>query len=200
MASITRARLIIAAALAVACLFHVERPAAQDGSLAGQFLIASPSMGDPRFQRTVILMVRHDRNGAFGIVINKPVGERPRPDILGADDKEARGTVKLHYGGPVEPQAGFVIHSANSRRANTVDIDAQVAITSSREILHDIGRGTGPGKSLIAFGYAGWAPGQLEGEIAGRAWYVSPATQSLIFDEDREKVWDIATSHRTQDL
>jgi putative transcriptional regulator len=145
-------------------------------------------------------MVRHDKDGALGIVINRPVGERPLTDILGADDKDAAGNVRIFWGGPVELQMGFVIHSADYRKANTLDIDGRVAMTSNREILHDIARNSGPQKSLIAFGYAGWGPGQLEGEIASRGWYTAPASQSLIFDEDREKVWDLAVAQRTRDL
>ena len=172
-------------------------------SLAGQLLIASPSMGDPRFDRTVILMVKHDQNGAFGIVINRPIEERPWADLLemlGEKDTTVVGKVRIFAGGPVQPEIGFVIHSADYQRPGTIAIDGRVAMTSSREIVRDIANNKGPTKSLIAFGYAGWAPGQLEGELARRAWSTAPADLRLIFDEDREKVWDAAFSQRTQDL
>jgi putative transcriptional regulator len=172
-------------------------------SLAGQLLIATPSMGDPRFAQTVIFMARHDKNGAFGIVINKPVGERPLASLLEAlGDKEAgaEGSVRLFAGGPVQTDVGFVVHSADYRRAETIVVDARVAVTSTREILRDIARKQGPQKSLIAFGYAGWGPGQLDGEMALRAWFTAEEDLGLIFDLDRAKVWDEAMKRRTQDL
>ena len=95
---------------------------------------------------------------------------------------------------------GFVIHSSDYRRPGTIDVNARVAMTASREILRDIGSNTGPKQSLIAFGYAGWGPGQLEGELARRDWSIAPGESKLIFDEDREKVWDAAFAQRMQDL
>jgi putative transcriptional regulator len=167
-------------------------------SLAGQLLVASPTMGDPRFARTVILMVRHDKDGAFGIVINRLVGERPLAallETLGEKDTTASGKVRIFAGGPVQPEIGTDYH-----RPATLDVDARVAMTSSREILRDIGNDKGPQKSLIAFGYAGWGPGQLEGELARRDWAIAPGESKLIFDEDRDKVWEAAFSRRMQDL
>ncbi len=176
-------------------------------SLTGQLLVASPTMGDPRFARTVILMVRHDKHGALGIVVNRPVGERPLAallEMLGEKDTAATGQVtsqvRIFAGGPVQPDIGFVVHSTDYQRSTTVDVNARVAMTSSREILRDIGTDKGPQKSLIAFGYAGWAPGQLEGELARRDWVVAPGESKLIFDEDRDKVWDAAYAQRTLDL
>jgi putative transcriptional regulator len=172
-------------------------------SLTGQMLVASPSMGDPRFAHTVILMVRHDKDGAFGIVVNRPVGERPLAallETLGEKDTAATGQVRIFAGGPVQPDIGLVVHSTDYHRPSTVDVNAGVAMTSSREILRDIGNGKGPQKSLIAFGYAGWASGQLEGELARRDWVLAPGESKLIFDEDRDKVWDAAFSRRMQDL
>lgn len=172
-------------------------------SLAGQLLVASPSMGDPRFARTVILMVRHDKDSAFGIVVNRPIGERPLEDLLkmlGEKDATAGGTVRIFAGGPVQPEIGFVIHSSEYRQPGTIDISGRVAMTASREILRDIANNNGPKKSLVAFGYAGWGPGQLESELARRDWAIAPGDSKLIFDEDRDKVWDSAFSLRMQDL
>ncbi len=199
-----QARLVFAfAAIAPALLLAAPAIAEPPASLAGQLLIATPSMGDPRFERTVILMVRHDKDGAFGIVINRPIAERPFAELLGMlGDKDApvAGTVRIFAGGPVQPELGFVVHSADYRAPQTIAIDGRVAVTSSREILRDIGGGRGPAKSLFAFGYAGWAPGQLEGELKQQSWVIAPAEQKLVFDEDRDKVWDIAYAQRTQDL
>jgi putative transcriptional regulator len=172
-------------------------------SLAGQLLIAAPSMGDPRFTQTVVLMARHDKNGAFGIVINRPVGERPLASLLealGENDAGVEGNVRIFAGGPVQRDLGFVVHSADYHRPDTIDIDGHVAVTSNRDILRDIGRKQGPKKILMAFGYAGWGPGQLEGELALRAWFTAAEDARLIFDEDRDKVWDEAMKRRTQDL
>ena len=91
-------------------------------------------------------------------------------------------------------------HSTDYHRSDTLDIDGHVAMTSSREILRDIGNQRGPNKSLIAFGYAGWAPGQLEGELAHGFWYTTPQDANLVFDDDRDDVWDHAMKRRTQDL
>ena len=177
--------------------------APENTSLAGQFLIASPTITDPRFARTVILMVQHDRNGALGIIVNLPADERPMAtllELLGEKETNVAGTVRIFAGGPVQPEIGFVVHSADYRRPETIAIDARVAMTASREILRDIAHGKGPKKSLVAFGYAGWAPGQLEGELRRGSWFTAPAEPKLIFDEDRDKVWDLAFAQRTQDL
>jgi putative transcriptional regulator len=191
-----------APALAEAAL-EAPKDVPAHASLAGQLLVAAPAMGDPRFAQAVIFMARHDKSGALGIVINKPVGERPLASLLEAlGDKEtsAEGNVRIFAGGPVQPEIGFVVHSADYRRAATIVVDARVAVTSTREILRDIARKQGPHKSLIAFGYAGWGPGQLDGEMAQRAWFTAEEDVDLIFDLDRAKVWDEAMKRRTQDL
>lgn len=172
-------------------------------SLTGQLLVASASMGDPRFEHTVIVMVRHDRDGAFGIVVNRQIGERPLAallEMLGEKESTVAGTARIFAGGPVQTDIGFIIHSTDYRRPGTTDINARVALTSTRDILRDIGNDKGPKKSLIAFGYAGWGPGQLEGELARRDWVIAPADPKLIFDEDRDKVWESAFSQQMQDL
>ena len=172
-------------------------------SLAGQFLIATPGMRDPRFDHAVILMVRHNQDGALGIVINLPLGERPLADLLaafGEKDSAATGKVRIFLGGPVQPEIGFVIHSTNYHRAETITVGRNVAVTSSAKVLRDIADKTGPAKSLIAFGYAGWVPGQLEGELAHNVWSTAPQDPGIVFDDDRDKVWEHATAHRTQDL
>jgi putative transcriptional regulator len=202
-----RACLALAALLLPATLLHaaLQDPAQQPGraSLAGQILIASQAMRDPRFDHTVILMVRHNAGGALGIVINRPLGERPLAKLLeavGEKDDGITGSLRIFSGGPVQPEIGFVIHSAEYHRPETIDIDGRVAVTSTREILRDIVSKHGPEKILVAFGYAGWGAGQLEGELAQRAWFTGSADAKLIFEEDRNKVWDDAVAHRTQDL
>ena len=198
---------LLGALLALVALIDAAPPTVapppQPASLAGQFLIAAPNMGDPRFARTVILMVRHDRNGALGIIVNLSIEERPFAsllEMLGEKDAKVDGKVRIFAGGPVQPEIGFVVHSAEYARPETIAIDGHVAVTSSREVLHDIAKATGPRKFLVAFGYAGWAPGQLEGELDQRAWVTAPGDPQLIFDEERDKVWDLAYARRTRDL
>jgi putative transcriptional regulator len=202
-----RPLLALAAVLLPAGLLHaaLPNPAETPGqaSLAGQILIASPGLRDPRFDHTVVLVVRHSAGGALGIVLNRPLGERPLAsllDAIGEKENGVSGSLRIFSGGPVEPEIGFVIHSTDYHRPETVEIDGRIAMTSSREILRDIVDQHGPQKTLVAFGYAGWSPGQLEGELAQRAWFTAAEDAKLIFDEEREKLWDDAMAHRTQDL
>jgi putative transcriptional regulator len=179
-----------------------ETPSAEH-KLTGQLLVASPEIGDPRFARTVILIVRHDEKGAFGIVLNRPIEERSFAsllDAIGDNGKGVEGSVRIFSGGPVQPEIGFVVHSVDYHREDTVDVDGRVAMTSSSEILHDIAHKQGPKQSLVAFGYAGWAPGQLEAELERRDWFIVAEDPKLVFDEDREKLWDLAMARRTMDL
>lgn len=174
-----------------------------DEELAGQLLVAMPEMSDPRFHRTVILMVQHNRSGALGIVINRPTQEVPIAKLLSAlqlDSRAVEGTVQLFAGGPVQPQVGFIVHSAEYRRPDTIDIDGRVAMTRNPEVLRDIGRRTGPRQSLVAFGYAGWGSGQLEGELQLGGWFTIPEDPKLVFDVDRSKLWDEAMKRRTISL
>jgi putative transcriptional regulator len=207
MSSNTFKRLSFVAAAMLATLLGaalLAPPAAsQRSSLAGQLLIAAPNMGDPRFYQTVVLLVLHDRNGAMGIVVNRPLEERPFASLLGAVGENATGvagSVRIFAGGPVQPELGFVLHSADYHRHETVAIDSHLAMTSSREILRDIANGRGPKQSLVAFGYAGWGPGQLEGELAQRSWFTTPADAKLVFEEARDRLWENAMTRRTQDL
>jgi putative transcriptional regulator len=195
---------LLATIFATAMMLGAAPPDHSDkSSLAGQLLIASPSIGDPRFAHTVILMIKHDAEGAFGIVINRPVGERSIAELLaatGEDDPGLQGKVRVFAGGPVQPELGFVVHSNDYHRAGTVDVDGRVAMTASREILRDIGHNQGPEKSLFALGYAGWGPGQLEGELTRHDWFTAPEEPKLVFDDDRGSLWDEAMARRTREL
>ena len=198
-------RSLPAAAIFAAAMLHgaVAADPPEVGSLTGQLLIAAPTMGDPRFSHTVILMVRHDREGAFGIVINRPVGEGSVASLLeaaGEDISGISGSVKIFAGGPVQQEFGFVVHSAEYHLDETLDVDGRVAMTANRQVLRDIGRNRGPVKSLFALGYAGWGPGQLEGELARHDWFTTPAEPRLIFDDDRANLWEEAMARRTRDL
>ena len=205
----SRRSILTAAALLVPVALSWAAPAAPPerddapNSLRGQLLIASPAIGDPRFYHAVILMVRHDKGGAFGIMINRPVEERSLTSLLaaiGKPDDTVEGKVQVYAGGPVELGAGFIVHTADYHHADTIEIDGRLAVTSNPEILRDIGHHKGPAKSLFAIGYAGWGPGQLESEMARRDWFTAPADPKLVFDVARDQVWDHAMAARTRDL
>ena len=202
--SLRRTLTAVASLLAAMVVLGVAPPEHSDTtSLAGQLLIAAPTIGDPRFAHTVILMVRHDTEGALGIVINRPVGERSIAALLeatGHNDPDVAGILRVFAGGPVQPELGFVVHSTEYRRAETVDVDGRVAMTASRQVLVDIGHNQGPEKSLFALGYADWGPGQLESELARHDWFTTPEEAKLVFDDDREKLWEDAMARRTREL
>jgi len=170
--------------------------------LAGQFLVATDTLRDPRFARTVIYMVRHDASGAMGLVVNRPVRDMPLAPLLrqlGLDDRGATGSVRAHYGGPVEIGQGFMLHSTEYATQGTERVAGDIALTPAPGVLSalgDLARGAGPRKSLFAVGYAGWAPGQLEGEIERGAWITVPADEALLFDEDPARKWDRAMARR----
>ena len=184
-----------------------EEPAADPAP--GQLLIASAAMQDPRFHHSVILLLRHDATGAFGIVINRPIAEEPIAKLLGDTsgkaeaspaDNKISGNVQVFLGGPVQPELGFIVHSTEYSRPETLHVDDALAMTASRETLRDIGQDKGPKKYLFALGYAGWGAGQLEGEIARRDWFTAPAEPELVFDTERSQVWERALARRTREL
>jgi putative transcriptional regulator len=173
---------------------------------AGELLIASAAIQDPRFQRAVVLLLRHDSTGAFGIVINHPLAERPLAALLADtdskdnEDSTVEGTIRVLLGGPVQPEYGFVIHGTDYHRPETLVVGDELAMTASTAVLRDIGHHRGPAKFLFALGYAGWGAGQLEGEIANHGWFTAPATPDLVFDADRETVWEKALARRSREL
>ncbi|MGC2411458.1 MAG: YqgE/AlgH family protein [Stellaceae bacterium] len=201
----------LAALLGMAALFAAIANAAQDAPPvadppAGELLIASAEIQDPRFQHAVVLLLRHDSTGAFGIIINHPLGERPLAAVLsdadGKDNKDSaiEGTIRVFLGGPVQTELGFVVHSADYRRPQTLVVSAELAMTASPEVLRDIADHRGPAKYLLALGYAGWGTGQLEGEIARRGWFTAPAEPDLVFDAERSTVWEKALARRSREL
>jgi putative transcriptional regulator len=199
--------LIVAALVLQTALLSAALPGSDEApaptSLAGQLLVAAPWIGDPRFERTVILIVEHGPGGAVGIVINKPVGEQSLASVfkaLGQKGGDVSGSVRVFSGGPVQLEVGFVIHSADYHRPETVALTDRISMTSSVAILQDIGVKRGPAKILVAFGYAGWGPGQLEHEIEEHAWGIAEAEPTLVFDEDKDNVWEDARRHSTEHL
>jgi putative transcriptional regulator len=163
--------------------------------LDGQLLIAMPVMGDPRFERSVIYMCAHSADGAMGIMVNRPAGSIDFPDLLvqlNIIDKDEQITLpdtaesmKVMRGGPVDTGRGFVLHSSDFFLANaTLPIDDKICLTATVDILKAIANGNGPKHAILALGYAGWGPGQLETEIQGNGWLHCDADSDLIFGSD----------------
>ncbi|WP_415182029.1 YqgE/AlgH family protein [Phaeovulum sp.] len=164
--------------------------------LTGKLLIAMPGMGDTRFEHGVVLICAHSESGAMGLIINKPAPgvefnslmdqlgiSHPNPDIL----------VPVHFGGPVETGRGFVLHSADWHgQGGAIQVGPQMAMTSTRDVLEDLGRGNGPDNALLALGYAGWGPGQLEAEILSNGWLTGKADPELVFTIPNARKWSMA--------
>ncbi|WP_373355054.1 YqgE/AlgH family protein [Pseudoroseicyclus sp. CXY001] len=167
-----------------------------DITLAGQLLIAMPEMGDPRFARSVIYLCAHSEEGALGLIVNKPTPEIRFAELLrqlGIEPGAGMGDIRVHFGGPVEPQRGFVLHSADYESAEaTLDVDGEVAMSATTDVLRDIAEGRGPQQSMMALGYAGWGPGQLEGEIARNDWLTAPPRSDILFGRAAEHKWAAA--------
>jgi putative transcriptional regulator len=171
--------------------------------LDGQMLIAMPVMDDERFQRTVIYMCAHSSEGAMGIIVNRPAGSIDFPGLLMQLDIIKKGerialpksaeALKVLRGGPVEPGRGFVLHSSDFFiKDSTLEIDEEVSLTATLDILKAIATGTGPSRALLALGYAGWRPGQLENEIQHNGWLHCPADSDLVFDKDVDSKYERA--------
>lgn len=160
--------------------------------LSGQLLIAMPTMRDPRFARTVIYMCAHNAEGAMGIVLNRLIGSLSYTELLkqlGFEGEGAQDDRKVHFGGPVETSRGFVLHSTDKLEEGSLLVDDDVALTSTTDILRSIVAGEGPNRSILALGYAGWGPGQLDQELQNNSWLHVPADSDLIFDAELESKW-----------
>ncbi len=172
------------------------------GYLDGQMLIAMPAMMDERFSRSLIYICAHSSEGAMGIVVNHPAPNINFSDLLvkldvipaaDAIQLPRQGAVKVMRGGPVETERGFVLHSADFYIENsTLPIDDGICLTATVDILKAIARGDGPASAILALGYAGWAPGQLENEIQGNGWLHCSADPDLIFGADIRGKYDRA--------
>jgi putative transcriptional regulator len=165
------------------------------GYLAGQLLVAMPQMLDPRFQRTVIYMCAHSAEGAMGLVVNKPMESLSFPDLLQQLEIEpqgASGSMPIYFGGPVETGRGFVLHSADYVEDATLVIGDNVALTANIDIVRAIASGRGPSRKLLALGYAGWGPGQLDQEIQANGWLSVPSDDGIVFGADNPAKWSAA--------
>lgn len=171
--------------------------------LDGQMLIAMPGIGDPRFDRSVIYMCAHSAEGAMGIVVNKPAENidfselLSRLNIIPEEERislpDEVSDLIVHFGGPVEMGRGFVLHTADYFATDsTLPIDETIGLTATLDVLRAIASGEGPRHALLALGYAGWGPGQLDKEISSNGWLHCEADEDLIFGCNLEKKYDLA--------
>jgi putative transcriptional regulator len=173
-------------------------------SLTGQLLVAMPQMMDPRFARSVVYVCAHsEEDGAMGLVVNKLVGTLTLPELLEQLEIPSQGIVgvpRVHFGGPVEAGRGFVLHSADYKETESLVVGDNLALTATLEILRAIGRGEGPRKCLLALGYAGWGPGQLDGELQQNGWLHVASDDDILFDDDLDGKWTRALGKLGVDL
>src|SRR5215469_2666139 len=160
--------------------------------LTGQLLIAMPTMEDPRFAQSVIYLCAHTPEGAMGLVLNRPL-QRPKFDDLlrqleVAPVPPAR-RIRLCSGGPLDNARGFVLHTTDWTGEGSLRVNDEVALTASLDVLKAIAEGNGPREGLLALGYAGWGPGQLDAEIQQNAWLSVPADETIVFDDDSNTKW-----------
>ena len=193
--------LIVAATLASAAAHAQDVPRRR--SLTGRLLVAGDAMRDPRFSRSVIYLVRHNEQGALGLVINMPMGEVPferalRP--LGLEAPPGSGDLRVHYGGPVDERHGFILHTPDWKSDDTIVVDGRIALTEDPKILVAMAGRTGPRRALFLLGYAGWGPGQLDREMTTGAWGVAIADERLVFDTDPAQKWIEAMARRILEL
>ena len=168
----------------------------QDGSyVTGQLLIAMPGMRDERFAKSVIYMCAHSEEGAMGLVLNQRLDSLTFAELISQleiDEKHLSRDVPVHFGGPVESGRGFVLHTSDYQQDATLEVVNGVALTATVEILKAIAQGKGPQKSLLALGYAGWGPGQLDMEIRANGWLQVPSDSEIIFDIEPDTKWERA--------
>lgn len=165
------------------------------GYLTGQLLVAMPQMQDPRFERSVIYVCAHTSDGAMGLVVNKLMDSLSFEDLLSQLNIEPdprSKEIRVHFGGPVETGRGFVLHTADYVQEGTLVINDSVALTATIDILRAIAQGSGPEKSLLALGYAGWGAGQLDDEMQANGWLSVPADDMLIFGGNLDTRWEAA--------
>lgn len=174
-----------------------------DSTLAGKCLIAMPWMEDERFENALIYICSHNKNGAIGFVFNQKLKEFSFSDLaysLPIDHQKITNFIDLYQGGPVEKIRGFILHSPEYVRDDTILIKDKFAVSSSIDTLTDIAFGIGPKDTLVALGYAAWGPNQLEKEIIGNSWLVTDASPDLVFHTKDEEKWQRAIDESGIDI
>ena len=161
--------------------------------LTGQFLLAMPGIGDPRFERAIIAMCAHDEQGAIGIGVGATIGNLRLHELLEQLEIEpgVAPDAPVHFGGPVEPRRGFVIHSDDWGGQDTIDVAGRWALSGTIDILKAIAAGRGPTRWLVALGYAGWGEGQLDEELTRHGWFNLPGDIGLLYDTEAEARWEL---------
>ncbi len=170
-------------------------PDAAEGYLAGHLLIAMPGMQDPRFDHSVVCLCAHSSDGAMGVMVNRPLAGMVFDDLLRqlkVEPQPPARRLRMLSGGPVETGRGFVLHTDDWRTEGSLDFAPGLTLTASTDILAAIAGGGGPRDGVLALGYAGWGPGQLEDEIQRNAWLNVPADEALLFREDLSGSWNAA--------
>ncbi|MBS0271388.1 MAG: YqgE/AlgH family protein [Proteobacteria bacterium] len=165
------------------------------GYITGQFLLAMPHMQDPRFEKAVIYICGHDLNGAMGLVINKHLGDltlKGLLDYLNLPQESIRRDLPIYFGGPIDTGRGFVLHSDDFSHPGTVPIDNHISLTATVDVLQAIAEGSGPIYCLLAMGYVGWGPGQLDSELHSNKWLQIEADSDILFKTPIEKKWEMA--------
>ncbi len=165
-------------------------------SFKNHFLVAMPGLPDPNFKQAVTYICEHHENGAMGLVINHPLKLTMKElfDHLEMNPVDALEKEHLFYGGPVQKERGFVLHSSDKSWESTLPIAKGISLTGSKDILEDIAIDQGPECSIVALGYAGWDAGQLEAEIAANSWLTVPADRQILFDVDYSLRWASAAA------
>lgn len=164
--------------------------------LTGQLLIAMPGMGDPRFDRSVVLICAYSDEGAMGLILNKPLPNMNMRDVLEQMDMPATAgplDAPVHIGGPVQTERGFFLHRDDSRLEDEpLLVQGGFVLTVTQEVLRDTGTGLGPSPFVFALGYSGWGPGQLDHEISRNGWLTAPASAKLVFSGEDDTMWEAA--------
>jgi len=197
---VRRLLLVVLAALVV-CVTGGPLHAAE--SVAGRLLVAQPSLVDANFSKSVVLILRHDANGAFGLIVNRFVDRRSPQGLLalfGEDAPDSAALVAVHLGGPIQPQSTLVLHSTDFVVESTERVGDTYAVSPTVDTMIAIARGKGPAALRVLFGYAGWAPGQLDREIDSGSWAVLDADEDLVFADDAAAVWSVARGRIRLDL
>ncbi|MBA4285018.1 MAG: YqgE/AlgH family protein [Xanthomonadaceae bacterium] len=168
---------------------------ADDSYFSNQFLVAMPGLEDENFRHSVTLLCEHSEKGALGLVVNRPTDLRLSDmlDQIGVDHEAMPSDPIVFWGGPVQPERGFVVHTAPGGWDSTLRVDDNLYITTSRDVLGAIGRGEGPRAYMVLLGYAGWGEGQLESEILNNSWLNAPVEQHVLFDTPAADRWIAAT-------